>query len=34
VDNDGRNELVTVSANPHILKSDAKSVLMVFELYE
>jgi TolB-like protein len=34
VDNDGRNELVTVSVNPHILKSDAKSVLMVFELYE
>jgi len=34
VDNDGRNELVTVSVSSYILKSDAKSILMVYELYE
>jgi TolB-like protein len=34
VDNDGRDELVTVSVSSHFLKSDAKSLLMVFELYE
>ena len=34
VDNDGRNELMTVSVSSYILKSDARSVLMVYELYE
>jgi TolB-like protein len=34
VDNDGRDELVTVSVNAHFLKKDAKSLLMVYELYE
>jgi TolB-like protein len=34
VDNDGRNELVTASVSSYILKSDAKSILMVYELYE
>jgi TolB-like protein len=34
VDNDGQDELVTVSVSSHILKSDAKSLLMVYELYE
>jgi hypothetical protein len=34
VDNDGQNELVTASVIPYVLKSDAKGILMVFELYE
>jgi hypothetical protein len=34
VDNDGRNELVTASVDSHMLKKNARSVLMVFELYE
>jgi hypothetical protein len=34
VDNDGRDELVTVSVSSHSLEKDAKSLLMVYELYE
>jgi TolB-like protein len=34
VDNDGRDELVTVSVSSHFLKKDTKSLLMVYELYE
>jgi TolB-like protein len=34
VDNDGRNELVTVSVSSHFLKSDTKGILMVYEIYE
>jgi TolB-like protein len=34
VDNDGQDEVVTVSVNAHFLKKDAKSLLMVYELYE
>jgi hypothetical protein len=35
VDNDGRDELVTVSVTKTFLKpSDTKSILMVFEIYE
>jgi TolB-like protein len=34
VDNDGRDELVTVSVSSHFLKSDTKGILMVYEIYE
>ncbi len=34
VDNDGLNELVTVSVSSHFLKKDARGLLMVYELYE
>jgi hypothetical protein len=34
VDNDGRDELVTVSVSSHFMKKDTKSLLMVYELYE
>jgi len=34
VDNDGRDELVTVSVSSHFLKKDTKGLLMVYELYE
>jgi TolB-like protein len=34
VDNDGRDELVTVSVSSHFLQKEAKSLLMVYELYE
>jgi TolB-like protein len=33
-DNDGRDELVTVSVNSHPLGTEAKSLLLVFKLYE
>ncbi|MBW2039188.1 MAG: VCBS repeat-containing protein [Deltaproteobacteria bacterium] len=34
VDNDGKDELVTVSVSSHFLRKDAKGLLMVYELYE
>jgi TolB-like protein len=34
VDNDRRDELVTVSVSPHFLKTGAKGLLMVYEIYE
>jgi TolB-like protein len=34
VDNDGRDELMAVSASSHFLKSDIRGLLMIFELYE
>jgi len=34
VDNDGRDELVTVSVSSHFLASEAKGLLMVYEIYD
>ena len=34
VDNDGRDELVTVSVSSHFLGTEAKGLLMVYEIYE
>ena len=34
VDNDGRNEVVTASVTSHFMKSDAKGILAVYEIYE